>query len=135
MEIGRIHSDPKSKEFKDLRDRAAYMYITGTHPSHLRTFFTQALALVSKMHNNPVSLDGLSGALKLEDEVVQELDLPNHPMVLKATRYVRDGWRIKPSRSPNARKPYTKVLLYKGQQQLTVQIDGSVLDHWPSTPP
>ncbi len=130
MELDRILSDPKSKEFKDLRDRAAYMYITGNHPSHLRTFFTQALTLVSKMHNAPVSLDGLSGVLKLNDDVAEKLNLPNHPMVLKVKQHVADGWRIKPSRGPNARKPYTKVFMYKEQQQITVQIDGSILDHW-----
>lgn len=130
VEIDRILSEPKSKEFKDLRDRAAYMFITGTHPSHLRVFFTQALSLVSKMHNQPQSMDGLSGALKLNDEVVEKLDLNNHPMVLKTRAFVSDGWRIKASRGANARKPYTKIFLYRGQEQVTVQIDGSTLDHW-----
>lgn len=130
MTVDEILAQPTSKAFKDLRDRAAYMHITGTHPSHLRTFFTQALSLVSKMHNDPVSLDGLSGALKLEDEVVSKLNLPSHPMVVKVRRYVQDGWRIKASRGPNARKPYTKVFLYKAAEHITVQIDGSVLDHW-----
>ena len=130
MTVDEILSQPKSKAFHDLRDRAAYMFITGNHPSHLRTFFTQALTLVSKMHNNPVSLDGLSGVLRLNDDVAEKLNLPNHPMVLKTKQYIRDGWRIKPSRGPNARKPYTKVFMYKNQDQITVQIDGSVLDHW-----
>lgn len=130
VEIERILAQPKSKEFKDLRDRAAYMFITGTHPSHLRVFFTQALSLVSKMHNAPQSMDGLSGALKLNDDIVERLDLRAHPMVLKVREYVSNGWRIKTSRGPNARKPYTKVFLFKGQQQITVQIDGSILDHW-----
>lgn len=125
-----ILADPKSKEFRDLRDRAAYMFITGTHPSHLRTFFTQALSLVSKMQNAPVSMDGLSGALRLNDDVVAKLDLKQHPMVLKTKEHVEGGWRIKTSRGPNARKPYTKAFLYKGAQQITVQIDGSILDHW-----
>lgn len=129
-EIERILADPKSKEFKDLRDRAAYMYITGTHPSHLRTFFTQALSLVSKMHNQPQSLDGLSGALKLNDDATERLGIKDHPMVLKTQQYVKDGWRIKVSRGPNARKPYTKIFMFKGTKQHTIQIDGSILDHW-----
>lgn len=106
------------------------MHITGTHPSHLRTFFTQALSLVSKMHDQPQSMDALSGALKLNDDAVERLDLRAHPMVLKVREYVNNGWRIKTSLGPNARKPYTKVFLFKGQQQITVQIDGSTLDRW-----
>jgi hypothetical protein len=131
VEIERILADPKSKEFKDLRDRAAYMYITGTHPSHLRTFFTRALTLVSKMHSKPVSFDGLSGMLKLEDRIVQKLDLENHAMVRKVREFVADGYKIKVSRGPNSRKPYTKIFMFKGPTQLTVQIDGSILDGWP----
>lgn len=129
-DIDRILSNPKSKEFNDLRDRAAYMFITGGYPSHLRVFFTQALKLVSKMHNEPQSLDGLSGALKLNDEIVLKLNLGTHPMVTKVQLYVRDGWRIKSSRGANARKPYTKVFLSKGDERVTIQVDGSILDHW-----
>lgn len=128
--IDRILANPSSKEFKDFRDRAAYMHITGTHPSHLRTFFTQALSMVSKMHNNPVSMDGFSGALKLNDDVASKLDLSQHPMVMKTRAYVANGWRIKSSREPNARKPYTKIFLHKGPSRITVQCDGSTLDHW-----
>ena len=130
LKIEHILADPQSKEFKDLRDRAAYMFITGTHPSHLRVFFTQALSLVSKMHNAPQSMDGLSGALKLNGDVVERLDLRAHPMVLKVRECVSNGFRIKTSRGPNARKPYTTVFLFKGQEQVAIQIDGSTLDRW-----
>lgn len=129
-EIERILEDSRTKEFKDLRDRAAYMYITGTHPSHLRTFFTRALSLISKMHNTPVSLDKRSGNLKLDERIATKLNLGAHPMVQKTEEYIANGYRIRTSRGPNARKPYTKIFLYKGDDEITVQIDGSVLDHW-----
>ncbi len=129
-EIERILEDNRSKEYKDLRDRAAYMYITGTHPSHLRTFFTRALSMISRMHNAPSSFDGRSGSLKLDEDMVRRLGLDLHPMVEKVRDYIRDGWRIRVSRGPNSRKPYTKIFLTKGNLQHTVQIDGSVLDHW-----
>ncbi|GAD60311.1 hypothetical protein MBEBAB_2561 [Brevundimonas abyssalis TAR-001] len=106
------------------------MHITGTHPSHLRAFFTQALSLVSEMQNQPTSLDGLTGALKMNEDVVKRLDLEAHPMVVKVREHVKGGWRIKASRGSNARKPFTKVFLCKGLEQITVQIDGSILDHW-----
>lgn len=130
IEVERILADSRTKEFKDLRDRSAYMYITGTHPSHLRTFFTRALSLVSRMHNRPVSLDGRSGNLKLDERVVQKLDLDNHPMVQKVREYIAEGYRITVSRGANNRKPYTKIFMSKGNDEITVQIDGSVLDHW-----
>lgn len=129
-EIERILSTPASKAFKDLRDRAAYMHITGSHPSHLRAFFTQALSLVSEMQNQPASLDGLSGALKLNEDIVKRLGLESHPMVVKVREHVQGGWRIKTSRGPNARKPYTKTFLHRGQDRIAIQIDGSILDHW-----
>lgn len=130
-EIARILADPRSKEFNDLRDRAAYMFITGTHPSHLRTFFTRVLTLISKMHNKPVSLDGRSGNLKMDELIASKLNLPSHPMVVKVQEYVNDGWRIRVSRGPNARKPFTKVFLHRGKdEEVTVNLDGYVKDSW-----
>jgi hypothetical protein len=130
-DIQGILADPKSKEFKDLRDRAAYMFITGAHPSHLRIFFTRALTRISKMHNKPVSLDGRSGNLKIDEVIASKLELSAHPMALKAQQYVNDGWRIRVSHGPNARKPFTKVFLHRGKdEEVTVNLDGYVKDSW-----
>lgn len=130
QEVEALMRDTRSKGYKDLRDRAAYMYITGTYPSHLRTFFTRALGLIARIHNRPVSLDGRSGNMKLDDNIVAKMDLANHPMVLKTREYVESGYRITVSRGANNRKPYTKIFLSKGNDEVTVQIDGSILDHW-----
>lgn len=130
-EIARILAEPRSKEYKDLRDRAAYMFITGTYPSHLRTFFTRALSVISKLHNAPVSLDGRSGNLQVDPVIAGKLELDTHPMVVKVRQYIKDGWRIQVSRGANERKPYTKVFMFHRRgDHVTVQIDGSVLDHW-----
>ncbi|PZU75812.1 MAG: hypothetical protein DI531_04135 [Brevundimonas sp.] len=129
-DINRILSQPQSQDFADLRDRAAFLFITGSDPSHIRAFFKQALSLISKMHSQPTAFDGGRGFLRLNDDVVARLDLNGHPMVQQVRRYTRDGWRIKQVSGPNARKPHTKVMLWKGQQFITVQIDGSVLDYW-----
>ena len=126
-----ILADPKSKLFNDFRDRSAYAFVTGTYPSHLRPFFTQALSLVMTPCATPTALDGLSGVLKFDEHVAKRLGLENHPMVRKVRTQVADGYRIKISRGPNSRKPYTKVFVHKGNNRLTVQIDGSVLDGWP----
>jgi hypothetical protein len=130
-DVPAILSDPGSKAFRDLRDRAAYMYITGTYPSHLRPFFTQALTLISRGDSQPVSLDGGSDYGRVDERVAERLNLDTHPMVVKVREFVAAGYRIRVSLGPNARKPYTKVFLEKGGEQITVQIDGSVLDHWP----
>lgn len=126
-----IVSDPKSKLFNDFRDRAAYAFATGTYPSHLRPFFTQALSLVTTPSTAPTALDGLSGVLKVDEDVSSRLGLGDHPMVRKVRAQVADGFRIRASRGPNSRRPFTKVFMHKGALRLTVQIDGSVLDGWP----
>ncbi|MBX9708386.1 MAG: hypothetical protein K2X61_10675 [Caulobacteraceae bacterium] len=129
--VDRILALPGSKHFNDLRDRAAYVHVVGGHPSHLRTFFTQALVLLSDITNGPTALDGRSGVLKMKACAVERLRLNQHPMVLKAREYVSDGWLIRASRGPNERRPYTKVFLLRGAERVAVQIDGSVLTDWP----
>lgn len=55
-------------------------------------------------------------------------------MVTKVREYVARGYRITISLGANERKPYTKIYLSRGtgdvMNRVTVQIDGSVLDHW-----
>lgn len=132
-DVEAIIRDHKSKEYHDLRDRAAYMYVTGSFPSHLRTFFTRVLSMISRYHSSPGGLDGSSGNQRIDDMMVGKLELEKHPMVMKVREYVDAGWRIQLARGANERKPFSKVFLWKGRNptyQITVQIDGSVLDHW-----
>jgi hypothetical protein len=83
----------------------------------------------------PVSLDGLSGCIKVAEENVERLGLQHHPMVVKAKSYVDDGYRIELSTHWKARRPYSKILLAKKEPsgqvtRVTVQNDGSVLEGW-----
>jgi hypothetical protein len=66
----------------------------------------------------------------VDDEVASRLDLDRHPMVTKVHGFLQDGYRIRASRGPNARRPYGKVFLFKGQHRCTVQVDGSVKEGW-----
>lgn len=75
----------------------------------------------------------MTGLIGLDRWAVEQLGLANHPMVLKTREMVEAGWRIRISRGPNARTPYTKVFLERGTEQTTIQIDGSILDHWGAT--
>ncbi len=129
--IERILADPRSKDFGDLRDRAAHMYLTGGFPSHLREFFTSALRIISSDQELTVQAVPGAGPIGIAKEVVRRLELDGHPMVVAVRRRDLEGWKIRPSLGPDRRRPFTKVFMYLGSQKITVQIDGSVLDHWP----
>lgn len=130
-DIDLILADPRSKVFGDLRDRAAHMHLTGGFPSHLREFFTGALRTISSCREASVQGAQCTAHSGIADEVVRGLQLEDHPMVLAVRRRATEGWRIRPSLGPDRRRPFTKVFMYSGEHKITVQVDGSVLDHWP----
>lgn len=126
-----------TKEFIDFRDRAAYVYITGAFPTHLRTRFTALLRGVTTHRREPTGLDGRVGTVKLDAEAIARLDLESHPMVRKVKGYIQQGYRIQTlrGRSITVRRPFSKIYLFREEKgialdHITVQIDGSVKDHW-----
>lgn len=129
-DIDRILADPKSKEFKDLRDRVAHMHLTKAFASHLREFSTGALRVVSSRREGSDVPLRVGGPLLVADEVVEALALDSHPMVLKVRAQQAERWRIRVSLGPNERRPFTKVFMFRDGERITVQIDGSILDHW-----
>lgn len=129
-DIDRILAAPKSKEFKDLRDRVAYMHLTKAFPSHLREFFTGALRVVSSRREEADVSLRIDGSLRVAEEVVERLALESHPMMLKVREQQAERWQIRVSLGPNERRPYTKVLMFRDGEKIIVQIDGSILDHW-----
>jgi hypothetical protein len=131
QELRSILSDPRSKDYKDLRDRAAYVYITGSFPTHLRTLMTSLLRAVTKYSRTPVSLDGSRGSIKLDNEMVDALGLDEHPMIRKVKHYIDQGYRLQPSPfSLKDRRPFSRVYLTKDNDKVIVQADGSVRDGW-----
>lgn len=131
----RQSDDPlERKEVEDFKDRAAYVYITGSFPTHLRRYFVGLLRKATNFASAPSSLDRQSGSVMLKPEVIQEADLQNHPMVKKVREYVREGYRIQKSRGVAERRPYSRVFIYKnsnmGAVRLTVKSDGSVREGW-----
>lgn len=128
-EIDRILAHPKQRPFRDLRDRAAYMHLTGTYPSHLRREANHWLRLISRQGQSPSALHA-SANVRILQRVAQRLNLDAHPMVVKVRAKAKEGYRITVSRGANQRMPYGKIFLSKGGDEITVQIDGSVLDHW-----
>lgn len=131
--IESILQHPREKAFRDLRDRMAYVHVTGTYPSHLRPPTNRLMQLVAIPGRN-TALDHRGGTFRVHDKARVRLNLTEHPMVTKAHAFLGDGYRIVVSRGASTRMPYTKVFLSRGsgkdERRLTVQIDGSVLDHW-----
>lgn len=124
-----------SKDFEELRHRAAYVHTTGWLPTHLRDHMRALLAKVTRYSKTPSALDGGSGSVLIPKTRAKQLGLDEHPMVAKAREYVADGWHIQARRGPKARRPYGKVFLVRTTpdgktEYATVQSDGSVLDHW-----
>ena len=115
-------SDPHDRKvYQDFRDRAAYVYATGTFPTHLRTFFTGLLRKATRYTTEKTSIDLRHGSMLMDQKVIDTMDLDHHPMVKKVTD----------------RRPFSKVFLFKQKgriatNQITVQIDGSVLEGWGS---
>jgi len=118
----------------DVRDRAAYVYVTGQFPSHLRSNTMGILRAVTASFTKPVSLDGRSGSIKLTSAVVQDLELEKHPMVMEVRSRIDAGFVIQPSRGLQSRKPFGKVFMHRrkrtGVDMITVNADGSVKNSW-----
>ncbi|TPW02929.1 MAG: hypothetical protein FD125_1848 [bacterium] len=76
-----------TKAFADLRDRVAYMFVTGAHPMNMRPFFTGALNVLSE----PCATSGRFGPYLIASSAVHTLGLLCHPMVVEARRLLSDG--------------------------------------------
>jgi hypothetical protein len=120
---------PGSKDFNDLRDRAAYVHVTGAMPTHLRTYMTELLNKISRF-------TGAKGnSIEIARQNATMLGLENHPMVKATREFLNDGYQIMVARDLKARRPYGKVFLWKDMghgaiSRIAVQSDGSVLSNW-----
>ncbi len=132
--IDAILAHPKQKPFSDLRDRAAFIFITGCMPTHLRAETYDLLRLVTQMSRGATSLDGRHGTFVVIEEIATRLHLEDHPMVTKVRRFIDKSYLINVSRGHNSRRPYSKIFLSRRgdarHASITVQRDGSVLDDW-----
>jgi hypothetical protein len=119
---------PGSKDFYDLRDRAAYVHVTGAMPTHLRSYMVQLLNKISRF------AESKPNSLEIARQNAVMLGLEDHPMVKQVREFVNDGYQVMVSRDLKTRRPYGKVFLWKqeGEQfrRVTVQQDGSVLNAW-----
>lgn len=119
----------------DIRARAAYVYVTGKFPSHLRQNYKGVLRAFTATFARPASLDGRSGSIKVTSDVVKELDLENHPMVVAVRSKINKGFMIQPDRGRGRRRPYRLVFLYKRLrngvvERITITDEGAVKEGW-----
>lgn len=127
---------PDSSYFADLRNRAAYTYITGQFPSHLRKEYTGALRNFSRAYSKPSSLDGRIGNVFLDPNIVKDLSLEAHPMVREARKLIAKGYCIQHSRGFGSRNSFQNIFMFKlGSDQnvidrITVKIDGAIKQGW-----
>lgn len=130
-EMSRILSDTDSKDYQDLRDRAAYVYVTGSIPTHLRALMNSLLRKITRYSRQPVSLDRRLGSMQLDESSIEALDLHDHPMIKKVRGYLDQGYTLAVRRTNTTRRPYSKVLMQGTRgEKITVQIDGSIKDGW-----
>lgn len=121
-----ILADPDSLAFTELRDRAAYMYLTRCYPTHLRPFYTGALTEMRRYAN----LGPQSPGFSLEPAFIHELDLDEHPMVVRAREMMARGWRLCDPIRESARHSFQKIHLSKGTQKITIRIAGEIVLGW-----
>lgn len=125
--VFRMMARENTKNFADLRDRVAYMYVTGAHPTHLRPFFTGCLTVLSQRH----AASGRFGPLLIDSSAVYTLGLNRHPMVVEARRLLSEGWRLVVSLGPNERRSHRNLYFSSGQRRLTVNHEGWIKPGWP----
>jgi hypothetical protein len=132
--LRKVLADHSSKDYVDLRDRAAFVHITGTLPTHLRTHMTSLLRSMTVVRNEPTSLDGEHGSMKIEPHIARSMRLDNHPMVAKAKEFLSEGYKVQGSRDLKARRPFSRVFLYRdapnGQYKMTVHSNGAIQEGW-----
>jgi hypothetical protein len=122
--------------FDDVRDRAAYVFVTGHLPSHLRQTYTGVLRQISLPFNRPSSFDGRSGCLVLLDEAVNDLRLQTHPMVLAVRAKISEGYFIQLSRGLGTRRNFGKVFMFRlggehtAEGRITINLDGAIKSGW-----
>ncbi len=126
-QVFRIMARENTKKFADLRDRVAYMYVTGAHPTHLRPYFTGALNILSQ----PCAASGRFGPFLIESSAVHTLGLRRHPMVMETRRLVSEGWRLVVSLGPNARRPHTTLYFARDRRRLMLSSEGWTKPGWP----
>ena len=128
-ELDKTLKDWRSRQYADIKNRLAYIYITASMPSHLRPFYIDCLEFMCGLELQPKSLDGRPGRLQVPPGVVEKMGLRDHPMVLKFGEMTAQGWS-RAEREPTERRSFAKIYMLRGDERVTIKIDGAVKDGW-----
>lgn len=136
--FGRYEAQMQEDEgFRErMRDRAAYVFVTGMFPSHLRKTSTAFLREITRPYRRPSSLDGRSGNVIVLEEAASDLQLNAHPMVRAVRTKIANGYFIQASRGPTTRRGYGKIYMFQMTSdsaitmRTTMNIDGSEKRGW-----
>lgn len=126
--IDQVMREPGSRFFRELRDRAAFVRVTGGFPTHLQTHMNALLNKITRYSSRPVSMDGRIAGMAVSAEHIAKLGLDEHPMIKKVQSYIAQGYVIQQSVNPKARQPYSRVRMARDGHHVTVQIDGSTIE-------
>jgi hypothetical protein len=118
------------QKMANFRDQAAFVFLTGIMPTHLRSEASRKLVDACQVVQGNTCCGAWRKAFDLKPEVIAALDLINHPMVRAVEALVSEGWFIQSSRGINARRPFAKIFLKRDDKRRAVQRDGSILFDW-----
>lgn len=121
----------KDVEKDAMRDRVAYIHVTGCNPSHLRKITQDFLAVMTSFFKGPLP-EPKVGPIVINPDVLEFLDIEAHPLVKKVNEFYRRGYRI--NVPGGERRRYSAVRMEGAingkRSRITVQSDGSVLEGW-----
>ncbi|GGL50694.1 hypothetical protein [Wenxinia marina] len=114
--------------------RAAYVYVTGAFPTHLRREKTEFLRHITRLSERPSSLDGRIGGVILKDGVAKNLELEEHTMVQAVRQKMQEGYRMSLGR-PYSRRRYDLIRMVRddpdqGVERLTINRHGFEREGW-----
>ena len=123
------------KDRNDLRDRMAYIYLTGAFPTHLRRRFTSLLRMATEYAGLRSRGGSRFGGFAVNQDVVERLQLDDHPFVVLVRKKMEEGYRVHtPSIGTQERRPYTRLSMYRKSggkdDYIVVQTDGSIKEGW-----
>lgn len=123
--------------YKQMVDRAAYVFITGCFPTHLRKGTNEVLRHICEPYRRPTSIDGRIGRFRIVDDAIRHLKLEHHDMVKKVRQLVSEGYKIQQSLGHNTRRGFSKIFMFQTdpqtqrmKNQITVKLDGAIKEGW-----
>jgi len=129
LTLAEIIRAPGSKQFNDVRDRAAFTHVTGTCATHMRPQATGLLWITTEPVGEVPPLGG-RGPVRLSHYYFDKLALDTHPMVKAVGRKIAEAWDVCTFTGPNDRASFQRVFMRRGDEKQRVQVDGSVLLGW-----